>query len=111
MMHVEHGGSSMDAYRVWIEEGCVACGVCAHYCPEVFCLRDESQEAQIRGEARSDGVTNGNAYARAEIITALRDRVAGDIADAVLDCPMQVVRWERVEQEAPAASPEAVLAA
>jgi len=28
--------------RVWIEEGCTACGLCVDICPEVFTLEDEA---------------------------------------------------------------------
>ncbi len=26
--------------KVWIEEGCTACGLCSDLCPEVFVLKD-----------------------------------------------------------------------
>ncbi|MGB8491867.1 MAG: ferredoxin [Bacteroidales bacterium] len=26
--------------KVWIEEGCTACGLCSDICPEVFTLKD-----------------------------------------------------------------------
>ncbi|HLN19538.1 MAG TPA: ferredoxin [Bacteroidales bacterium] len=26
--------------KVWIEEGCIACGLCSDLCPEVFRLED-----------------------------------------------------------------------
>ena len=28
--------------KVWIEEGCSACGLCEEICPEVFKLKDEA---------------------------------------------------------------------
>lgn len=28
--------------KVWIEEGCTACGLCADICPEVFKVNDEA---------------------------------------------------------------------
>lgn len=28
--------------RVWIEEGCTACGLCEEICPEVFVVEDEA---------------------------------------------------------------------
>ena len=28
--------------KVWIEEGCSACGLCVDICPEVFKLEDEA---------------------------------------------------------------------
>lgn len=26
--------------KVWIDEGCIACGLCSDLCPEVFSLED-----------------------------------------------------------------------
>ena len=28
--------------KVWIEEGCTACGLCEDICPEVFVLEDQA---------------------------------------------------------------------
>jgi len=28
--------------KVWIEEGCTACGLCEEICPEVFKMEDEA---------------------------------------------------------------------
>jgi len=28
--------------KVWIDEGCTACGLCADICPEVFKMEDEA---------------------------------------------------------------------
>jgi ferredoxin len=28
--------------KVWIDEGCTACGLCAELCPEVFLMKDEA---------------------------------------------------------------------
>lgn len=84
----------MDTFRVWIEEGCIGCRLCAHYCPDVFSIAEESR---IRAEVRDDGLTDGNAYRRAALNPVVAVRVLTDIADVVSDCPAQVVRWERVE--------------
>ncbi|NLB26445.1 MAG: ferredoxin [Bacteroidales bacterium] len=32
----------MSIKRVWIEEGCTACGLCEEICPEVFVVEDEA---------------------------------------------------------------------
>ena len=32
----------MAVKKVWIEEGCTACGLCEDICPEVFKLKDEA---------------------------------------------------------------------
>ena len=29
--------------KVWIEDGCTACGLCEDLCPDVFVLEDEAQ--------------------------------------------------------------------
>ena len=35
--------------RVWIEDGCTACGICEEICPEVFVL-DEREEVAVRSD-------------------------------------------------------------
>lgn len=40
--------------KVWIEEGCTACGLCADVCPEVFEVDDEAivkKDADLSKEA------------------------------------------------------------
>lgn len=32
----------MAVTKVWIEDGCTACGLCEDICPEVFKLKDEA---------------------------------------------------------------------
>ncbi|HQH42092.1 MAG TPA: ferredoxin, partial [Bacteroidales bacterium] len=49
--------------KVWIEEGCTACGLCQDICPEVFVVEDQARvvegvdyaafEAQIKEAAES----------------------------------------------------------
>lgn len=49
----------MAIIKVWVEEDCTACGLCADICPEVFVLKDiatvlegvrfSDYEAQING--------------------------------------------------------------
>ena len=84
----------MNTFRVWIEEGCIGCRLCSHYCPDVFAIAEESR---IRAEARCDGITDGNAYRRTPLDPAVAIRVMEDVADVVSDCPSQVVRWEQVD--------------
>jgi len=33
----------MSIKKVWIEEGCIACGSCEQICPEVFVVTDQSR--------------------------------------------------------------------
>ena len=38
--------------KVWIEDGCTACGLCADICPEVFEMDDEAEV--VKGENFAD---------------------------------------------------------
>jgi ferredoxin len=58
--------------KVWIEEGCTACGLCTDLCPEVFSLDDVAVVL--------DGV-NFNDY-EAEII------------ESAESCPVEVIKYE-----------------
>ncbi len=35
--------NNMAITKVWIEEGCIACGSCEQICPEVFTVTDQSR--------------------------------------------------------------------
>ncbi|HKJ41785.1 MAG TPA: ferredoxin [Sunxiuqinia sp.] len=60
--------------KVWIEEGCIADGICSDLCPAVFDLNDD-------GEAfvKDDAVFDGN-----EI----------DIKEAAESCPVEIIKFE-----------------
>jgi ferredoxin len=57
--------------KVWIEENCTACGVCADICPEVFELKD--------------------------LATVVQDLKYSDyeekIKEAAENCPVEVIRY------------------
>ena len=59
--------------RVWIEEGCTACGMCEDECPEVFEVNDET------------------AIVRDEVDLSQYEE---DIIHAVEGCPVQVIHYE-----------------
>ncbi|MEA2064103.1 MAG: ferredoxin [Gemmatimonadota bacterium] len=59
--------------KVWIEEGCTACGMCADECPEVFEITGDS--AVVIEEA--DLATNEE-----------------DIIHAIEGCPVEVILYE-----------------
>ncbi len=63
----------MAIVRVWIEEGCTECGLCAETCPEVFQLGDE-------------GAT----------VIAGADLVANEelVKEAVEECPVEIIAFE-----------------
>lgn len=87
--------------KVWIEEGCIVCDACETACPEVFDVTDDT--CLIRPEAL-------NAEFNKPRTT--------DIFDAAEECPVDVIKFDTVEQEvsddeaaAPATSAEPVAAA
>ena len=58
--------------KVWIEEGCIACGLCEEICPEVFKVEDEAT------------VIDGADYNASE----------EKIKEAAEDCPVEVIKYE-----------------
>ena len=61
----------MPITKVWIEEGCTACGLCADICPEVFKLKDRAT------------VVEGLKYSDYE----------EKIKEAAESCPVEVIRY------------------
>ena len=62
----------MAVRKVWIEEGCTVCGLCAEICPEVFLIEAESL------------VKLGIDFSRYE----------GCIKEAAESCPVEVIKYE-----------------
>jgi len=59
--------------RVWIEEGCIACGVAEGICPEVFKVVDDTNTV-IEGADLS--------------------RFEDKIKEAAESCPVEVIKYE-----------------
>ena len=57
--------------KVWIEDGCTACGLCSDICPEVFVLEDVAK------------VTEGVVYSDYEEM----------IREAAESCPVEVIKY------------------
>jgi len=57
--------------KVWIEEGCIACGSCENICPEVFKLKDEAT------------VVEGVKYSEYE----------KKIKEAAESCPVEIIKY------------------
>ncbi len=57
--------------KVWIEEGCTACGLCEEICPEVFELQDEA--------VVKEGVDFGP--------------YSDKIKEAAEECPVEVIKY------------------
>ncbi len=62
----------MTIKKVWIEEGCTACGLCEEMCPEVFVVEDEA--TVIEGVNYSD--------------------FEDGIKEAADSCPVEVIKHE-----------------
>ncbi len=62
----------MAIQKVWIEEGCTVCGLCADICPEVF---------RIEAEAT---VIPGADYAKYETC----------IKESAENCPVEIIKYE-----------------
>ena len=58
--------------KVWIEDGCTACGLCEEICPEVFKVEDEAV------------VKNGVDFSKYE----------DEIKEAADNCPVEVIKFE-----------------
>ena len=58
--------------RVWIEEGCIACGLCEEICPDVFRMEDEAT------------VIEGAEFNEFE----------DQIEEAAESCPVEVIKYE-----------------
>lgn len=58
--------------KVWIEEGCTSCGMCADICPDVFEIQDL---AVVKDGA--DFIANES-----------------EIKDAAESCPVEVIKYE-----------------
>ena len=61
----------MAVTKVWIEEGCTACGVCEDTCPDVFKVEDEA--SVIEGVNYSD--------------------FTDEIKEAAESCPVEVIKY------------------
>lgn len=59
--------------KVWIEDGCTACGICVDICPEVFSLPDDI------------AVVDENADF---------NKHEDDIVEAAESCPVEVIQYE-----------------
>ncbi len=58
--------------KVWIEEGCTACGLCEDICPDVFELDDEAEVIEDADLAENEDC----------------------IVEAAENCPVEVIKYE-----------------
>lgn len=62
----------MSVVKVWIEEGCTACGVCSDICPSVIKMEDEA--------AVIEGVDYNN--------------FESEIKEAAESCPVEIIKFQ-----------------
>jgi ferredoxin len=62
----------MTIKKVWIEEGCTACGLCENICPNVFAMPDEAIVIES---------ADFSAY-------------EPEIIDAAESCPVEIIKYE-----------------
>ncbi|MBK8980165.1 MAG: ferredoxin [Planctomycetes bacterium] len=62
--------------RVWIQEGCISCGLCQDLCAEVF-LVDDGLDCVVRADAPAHFVAKDD-----------------EIREAARDCPVEVIHYE-----------------
>ncbi len=75
--HINHAvfNLNLDAMaisKVWIEDGCTACGLCSDICPEVFVLKDVAT------------VVEGIRYSDYEEM----------IKESAESCPVEVIKYD-----------------
>jgi ferredoxin len=63
----------MAVKKVWIEEGCTVCGVCADLAPDVFSMGDDSSKV----------IDGANLGANSDAII-----------DAARNCPVEIIKYE-----------------
>ena len=57
--------------KVWIEDGCISCGLCESTCPEVFEMKET---AVVKADAELDK--------------------EAEIKEAADGCPMEIIKFE-----------------
>ena len=64
----------MEITKVWIEEGCTACGLCQDICPDVFGADD-----------------NGEAFIKENCDVLANEQ---EIKEATESCPVEIIKYE-----------------
>jgi len=93
MARTSESVQALSIRRVWIAQGCIACGWCGDLLPGVF-ARSGQGLSQIAAAARKDCTTDANAESR----SPLRAKLAGDEADflafVAAGCPPAVIQFD-----------------
>ncbi len=86
--------------KVWIDEDCITCDACQDICPEVFEVVDDT--SQILAAVRTDGKFDRN-----EGGSLMAGTLGAEYGEMILEaaeaCPVEVIKFELVTDDAPAA--------
>jgi NADH-quinone oxidoreductase subunit C len=91
----------MAIIKVWIDEGCIVCNACEAECADVFHVTDDT--CVINGAVREDGATTENRDEKGTLKVAVRRTLETQIVAAAAGCPVNVIKYEQVENPAEAA--------
>ena len=77
--------------RVWIEEGCISCGLSESNCPEIFKVK-ETKNSQLQDEKPGEWVKGATVIEGVDYV-GLEEK----IKSAAQACPVQVIKYEEEE--------------
>jgi NADH-quinone oxidoreductase subunit C len=95
----------MAILKVWIDEGCIVCNACEAECADVFHVTDET--CVINGGVREDGQTTENRNEKAGLKVEVRRGLEAQIVAAAANCPVNVIKYDQVDNPAEVAIPQA----
>jgi len=82
----------MAIVKVWIDEGCIVCGVCGDECPDVFLITDTT--CFIRATVREDDTDSENREEKSPLKVEVRGSFEDGIRTAASGCPVEVIKFE-----------------
>lgn len=79
--------------RIWIDDGCIACGWCGDLMPTVFAKGTEGL-SQIQGRIRRDKITDDNRASMSPLRQVIVEQEAEFLAFVAAGCPPHVINLE-----------------
>ena len=83
----------MTIERVWIEEGCISCGLSEANCPEVFKVK-EMKKSQLQDEKPGEWIKGATVIAGVDY-SGLEEK----IKKAAEGCPVEVIKYDEDDDE------------
>ena len=81
--------------KVWIDEGCIVCNACEAECADVFHVTEDT--CVINAGVREDGQATENRDEKAALKVEVRRSLETQIVAAASGCPVNVIKYEQVE--------------